>query len=118
MQGGEGATVRWCVIGAIGAAVGATVRSVRRWDRYNGVARLIYFRFYFLLEQRERNRAENGRRGWGCLGVAGGVAGGGSGRQRAESREQRAESEKRDREVKWSKSSTRVLENGLRKFFP
>ena len=34
MQGGEGATVRWCVIGAavgaIGAAVGATVGLVRR----------------------------------------------------------------------------------------
>ena len=113
MQGGEGATVRWCVIGA---AVGATLRSVRqsvrRWDRYDGVARLIYFRFYFLLEQREREIEQK------TAGVAGGVAGGGSGRQRAESREQRAESEKRDREVKWSKSSTRVLENGLRKFFP
>jgi hypothetical protein len=46
------------------------------------------------------------------------VAGGDLGRQRAESREQRAESEKRDREMKWSKSSSRVLENGLRKFFP
>ena len=115
MQGGEGATVRWCVIdAAVGATVRSVRRSVRRWDRYDGVARLIYFRFYFLLEQRERNSAENGRRGWGCLGVAGG----GSGRQKAESREQRAESEKRDREVKWSKSSTRVLENGLRKFFP
>uniref|UniRef100_A0A2N9G1N9 Uncharacterized protein n=1 Tax=Fagus sylvatica TaxID=28930 RepID=A0A2N9G1N9_FAGSY len=70
-------------------------RSVRRWDRYDGVARLVYFRFYFLLEQRERNRAENGRRGWGCLGVAGGVAGGDrDGReQRAGSREQRVRRE-------------------------
>ena len=92
MQGGEGATVRWCVIGAIGAAVGATVRSVRRWDQYDGVARLIYFRFYFLLEQRERNRAENGRCGWGCLGVAGGVARDDR-EQRAGSREQRVRRE-------------------------
>ena len=49
-----------------------------------------------------------GASGWlaGWLGVA------------RDGREQRAESEKRDREVKWSKSSTRVLENGLRKFCP
>jgi hypothetical protein len=46
VQGGEGATVRdrcdRCggrCDDAIGAAVGATVGSVRRWDRYVGVAR-------------------------------------------------------------------------------
>ena len=68
------------MIDAIGAAIGATVRSVRRWDRYNGVARLIYFRFYFLLEQREREIEQK------TAGVAGGWLG------TAESREQGAES--------------------------
>ena len=75
---------------------------------------------FFLSRKREIEQRTAGVAGGasGWLGVAGGVAGGGSGRQRAESREQRAKSEKRDRKVKWSKSSTRVLENGLRKFFP
>ena len=93
MQGGEGATVRWCVIGAaIGATVRSVRRSVRRWDRYDGVARLIYFRFYFLLEQREREIEQK------TAGVAGGASGwlgvARDGRkQRAGSREQRVRRE-------------------------
>jgi hypothetical protein len=56
------------------------------------VARLVYFRFYFLLEQRERNRAENGRRGWGWLAGWLGVTWDGR-EQRAGSREQRVRRE-------------------------
>ena len=70
---------------------------------------------FFLSREREIEQRTAGVAGSasGWLGVAR------DGReQRAGSREQRAESEKRDREVKWSKSSTRVLENGLRKFCP
>ena len=91
MQGGEGATVRLCDrCDRCDGGIGAT-----------GWLSWFYFRFYFLLEQRERNRAE----AW--LGVAGGGSG-----------QQRAESEKRDARSEMVESSSRVLENGLPKFFP
>jgi hypothetical protein len=116
VQGGEGATVRdrcdRCggrCDDAIGAAVGATVGSVRRGGS-GWLGSSISGSTFFLSREREIEQrtagVAGGASGWlaGWLGVAGGVAGGDSGRQRAESRaesrEQRAESEKRDREVK------------------
>ena len=70
--------------------------------------------FTFFLSREREIEKRTSRRGWGCLGVAGGVVGGGSGWQRAES-------EKRDCEVKWSRASRvfwkMVYGNFFRKLF-
>jgi hypothetical protein len=78
------------------------------WLRCDGASREIGER-----ESKQRT----GMRGWGWLGVAR------DGREQRVRREQRVSREQRVRreqmrEVKWVESSSRVLENGLRKFFP